>query len=174
MNHALPAPLIGSARWYAISTYPRHENVVTNHLAAKAVEAFFPTFVTESCWRDRNVKIQTPVFPGYVFTRINLIDRRTVLTVPGVVRMLSSNGTPTPIDDSEIDAVKLCLERGASLELHPFLSVGDRVRVRSGVLQGLEGVVSRCKDERRLILPISLINQSVAIQIDGRLLERVS
>jgi transcription antitermination factor NusG len=85
--------------------------------------------------------------------------------------MLSFNGIPAPIDDSEIEAVMLCMERGAALEPYPFLEIGDRVRVRSGVLEGLEGLISRCKDERRLIVPISLINQSVAVEIDVQFLE---
>ena len=94
-----------------------------------------------------------------------------MFNVPGVIRMLSFNGVPAPIDDSEIEAIKLCLDRGATLEPYPFLEVGDRVRVRSGVLEGLEGLISRCKNERRLIVPISLINQSVAVEVDVRLLE---
>jgi transcription antitermination factor NusG len=165
-------PAMGNPpRWYAVYTYPRHEKAVAEHLESKAVEAFLPTFITESHWKDRRVRIQTPVFPGYVFTRIGLGERSKVLTVPGVVRMLSFNGTPAPVDDSEIEAVRLCVDRGIVLEPFPFVEVGDRVRVRSGVLEGLEGLVSRCKNGRRLIVPISLINQSVAVEIDVRLLE---
>ena len=81
---------------------------------------------------------------------------------------------PAPIDDAEIESVKLCLERGTVLEPCPFLEVGDRVRVKSGVLEGLEGHISRCKNDRRLIIPITLIHQSVAIEIDVQLLELVS
>jgi transcription antitermination factor NusG len=161
-------------RWYALYTYPRHEKAVAEQLESKAVEAFLPTFPTESRWKDRRVRIQTPVFPGYVFARISLGQRSRVLNAPGVIRMLSFNGTPAPIDDSEIEAVKLCLERGAALTPYPFLEVGDRVRVRSGVLEGLEGLISRCKNERRLIVPITLLNQSVAIEIDVQLLEPLS
>jgi transcription antitermination factor NusG len=159
------------SRWYAVYTYPRHEKTVAEQLELKSVEAFLPTFVTENRWKDRRVRIQNPVFPGYVFTRINLSERNKVLAVTGVVRMLSFNGKPAPIDDSEIEAVKFCLERGATLEPHPFFEVGERVRVRSGMLEGLEGLVSRCKNERRLIIPISLINQSVAVEVDASLLE---
>jgi transcription antitermination factor NusG len=160
-----------SHRWYAVYTYPRHEKAVKERLESKSIEAFLPTFVSESRWKDRRVRIQTPFFPGYVFTRISLSDRSKVLAAPGVIRMLSFNGTPAPIDDLEIEAVRLCLERGATLESFPLFQVGDRVRVRSGVLEGLEGLVSRCKSERRLIVPISLINQSVAVEIDVHLLE---
>jgi len=168
-------PLLNRAsshtRWYAAYTYPRHEKAVTKQLESKSIEAFLPVFLTENRWKDRRVQIQNPLFPGYVSTRINLSERSRVLAIPGVIRMLSFNGIPAPIDDSEIEAVRLCMERGAALESYPFLEIGDRVRVRSGVLEGLEGLISRCKDERRLIVPISLINQSVAVEIDVQLLE---
>lgn len=158
-------------RWYAAYTYPRHEKAVLKQLESNSIEAFLPVFITENRWKDRRVQIQNPLFPGYVFTRINLSERTRVLAVPGVIRMLSFNGIPAPIDDSEIEAVRICIERGAALEPYPFLEIGDRVRVRSGVLEGLEGLISRCKDERRLIVPISLINQSVAVEIDVQFLE---
>jgi transcription antitermination factor NusG len=161
----------GHTRWYAAYTYPRHEKSVMKHLESKSIEAFLPVFLTENRWQDRLVQIHNPLFPGYVFTRINLSERNGVLAIPGVIRMLSFNGAPAPIDDSEIEAVRFCMERGAALTPYPFIEVGDRVRVRSGVLEGLEGVVSRCKNERRLIVPISLINQSVAVEIDVQLLE---
>jgi transcription antitermination factor NusG len=174
LSNSTTIPVLASGcppRWYALYTHPRHEKVVTEQLQSKSLEAFLPTFTTESRWKDRRVRIQTPVFPGYVFTRIHLSERSKVLAVPGVARMLSYNRAPAPIDDSEIDAVKLCLERAVSLEVHPLLEVGDRVRVRSGVLEGLEGLISRCKNTRRLIVPISLINQSVAVEVDADLLE---
>jgi transcription antitermination factor NusG len=174
LPNQMPVPveaMMDAPRWYAVYTYPRHEKVVTEQLESKSVEAFLPTFVTESRWKDRRVRIQTPAFPGYVFTRIKLAERSKVFNIPGVLRMLTFNGAPAPIDDSEIDAVKLCLNRGGVLKPHPFLEVGERVRVRAGMLEGLEGLVTRCKNDRILILPIALINQSVAVEVDADLLE---
>jgi transcription antitermination factor NusG len=160
-----------SHRWYAIYTYPRHEKAVKEQLESKSVETFLPVSVSENRWKDRKVKIQNPLFPGYVFTRISLKDRSKVFALPGVIRMLSFNGAPAPIDDGEIEAVKLCLDRGATFERCALLEVGDRVRVKAGLLEGLEGFISRCKNERRLIVPISLLNQSVAVEVDLHLLE---
>jgi transcription antitermination factor NusG len=85
--------------------------------------------------------------------------------------MLSYNGAPAPIDDSELEAVKLCLEQGIVVEVQPFLEVGERVRVRSGVLMGVEGLISHSTKRRTLMVPISLINQSVAVEVDTSLLE---
>lgn len=169
-----PASMLGDGlRWYAVYTYPRHERSVLDHLESKDLETFLPTFVTESRWKDRRVRLQTPVFPGYVFTRIHSGQRFKVLSSPGVIRILCFNGMPAAIDDAEIEAVRLCLERGTVSGPYPLLEVGDRVRVRSGVLEGLEGYISRCKNDRRLIVPITLINQSVAIEVDVPLLELV-
>lgn len=166
--------LIDPPRWYAVYTYPRHEKSVLEHFELKSLEAFLPTFVTESRWKDRRVRLQTPVFPGYVFTRIHASHRNKVLSSPGVIRILCFNGMPAPIDDAEIESVKRCLEQGTVLGPCPLLEVGERVRVKSGVLEGLEGHISRCKNDRRLIVPITLIHQSVAIEIDVQLLELVN
>jgi transcription antitermination factor NusG len=164
-------PALNGSRWYAIYTYPRHEKVVAERLRAKYIETFLPVSFSQCRRRDRRVQVETPVFPGYVFTRISLGERSRILNIPGVVRMLSFNGKPAPIDDSEMEAVMRCIEQSAALEPYPLLEVGYRVRVRSGLLEGLEGFVSRCKNGSRLIIPISLINQSVSFEIDALLLE---
>ena len=158
-------------QWYAIYTYPRHERAVAEHLQSQSLVAYLPTLLTQSKWKDRRVQLHTPAFPSYIFAQINLAQRSRVLGASGVIRILSFNGKPMPIADSEIEALKLCLDRGIGVERCPTLEVGDRVRVRSGVLEGLIGQISRCKKDRRLIVPITLIHQSVAIEIDMKLLE---
>lgn len=159
--------------WYAVYTNSRHEKSVADHLASKDIEVFLPTITVVSSWKDRKVKIQTPAFPGYVFTRICVNERGRVLAVPGVVRILSFNGVPARLNEAEIENIRLCHQRGALIEARPSFEVGEMVRVRSGVLAGLEGFVSRCKEERRLIVPLSAINQSVAVQVDIDLLEPI-
>lgn len=158
-------------RWYAVYTYPRHERAVTENLQSQSVVAYLPTLLTQSEWKDRRVRLHTPAFPSYIFTKISLAQRSRVLSTSGVVRILSFNGKPVPIANSEIEALKLCLDRGTAIERCPTLEVGDRVRVKSGTLEGLIGQISRCKKDRRLIVPITLIHQSVAIEIDMQLLE---
>src|SRR5215472_3288266 len=152
--------------WYAVYTNARHEKAVADHLISKDIEIFLPTITVMSRWKDRNMKLQTPAFPGYVFTKICLSKRGRVISVPGVVRILSFNGVPTRLDDTEMENIRLCHRRGALMESRPLFGVGERVRVKAGVLEGLEGFVSRCKDERRLIVPLSHINQSLAVQVD--------
>lgn len=157
--------------WYVVYTYPRHEKAVTEHLQSQSVVAYLPTLLTKSRWKDRSVRLHTPAFPSYVFARISPDQRSRVLGASGVIRILSFNGKPAPIESSEIEALKLCLDRGSAIERCPSLEVGDRVRVRSGILEGLIGHISRCKKDRRLIVPITLIHQSVAIEVDMQLLE---
>jgi transcription antitermination factor NusG len=159
------------AHWYAMYTNARHENAVADHLISKDIEVFVPTIAVVRSWKDRKMKLQTPAFPGYVFTKICLSERGRVISVPGVVRILSFNGVPARLDEAEIENIRLCHRRGAFMESLPSFGVGERVRVKSGVLEGLEGFVSRCKDERRLIVPLSHINQSLAVQVDIDLLE---
>lgn len=159
------------AHWYAVYTNARHEKVVADHLASKNIEVFLPTIAVVSLWKDRKMKLHKPAFPSYVFTKICLGERGRVISVPGAVRILSFNGVPTRLDDAEVENIRLCHQRGALMESRPLFEVGERVRVKSGVLEGLEGFISRCKDERRLIIPLSHINQSLAVQVDVDLLE---
>lgn len=159
------------AHWYAVYTNARHEKAVADQLKSKSIEVFLPTITVVSLWKDRRMKLHKPAFPSYVFTKICLGERGRVISVPGVVRILSFNGVPTRLDEAEIENIRLCHRRGALMESRPLFGVGERVRVKAGVLEGLEGFVSRCKDERRLIVPLSHLNQSLAVQVDITLLE---
>ncbi len=165
---------MSTPRWYALATQPRHEKVVAGQLFAGSVEAFLPILKTQSQWKDRKMVIDRPVFPGYVFARIDLNERMSVYRIPGVLRILSFNGQAAAIDDYEIEAVRICLTRGSYPETHPFPVVGEKVRVKSGALQGVEGIVTRVKNQCRIVVSIALIHQSVSAEIDAGLLEPVS
>ena len=160
-------------QWYVAYTYPRHERAVAEQLEHKSVETFLPTFPQISQWKDRKVKLDVPLFPGYVFARIAAQERLKVLSVPGVVRMLSHRGMLAPASDDEIHTLKLCIKDKASLRPHPFLAIGDRVRVREGVLEGVQGIVVRYNNGCKLVVSIALIQQSVSMEIDAHSLEYV-
>jgi len=160
-------------QWYVAYTYPRHEKSVTQQLSQKLVEVFLPTFNQTSRWKDRRVRIELPLFPNYVFTRISAKDRARVLSVPSVIRILSFRGVPAPVSESEIDAIRFCLERGAILEPHQFIAVGERVRVTAGAFEGLEGIVLRHDNNCKLLVSIGLIHRSVTLKIQAELLETV-
>ena len=165
--------MIDHPEWYAVYTYPRHEKAVTEHLQSQSVEAYFPVLARESRWTDRTVRLHGPVFPSYIFCFIQPCERIKVLRAPGVIRILSYNGRPAPIPAAEIEALKFCLAHGGGFERRPALLAGERVRVRSGILEGLVGQVSRSKGDRYMIVPITLLNQAIAVEVDVHLLEPV-
>jgi transcription antitermination factor NusG len=166
--------LMKSTRWYAFTTQPRHEKAVARQLESKSIESFVPLLTTPSRRKDRRAVVDQPLFPGYVFTRIDAGDRAHVLRIPSVVRVLSFNGVPADIADEEIDAVRRCLIRGENPEPHPFPEQGDTVRVKSGPLQGLQGVIIRCKSSLRLVVSINLIHKSIATEVSAQVLEPVN
>jgi transcription antitermination factor NusG len=161
-------------RWYAVYTYPRHERSVTEHLEAHVIEAFLPSCRVKSRWKDRRVEIERVIFPCYVFARMKLHHRVTVMSIPSVIRIVSFSGAPVAIPDAEIDAVRLCLGVGAKVEQHSYIEVGERVRVRSGAFEGLEGIVLRRSNGCKLVVSIGLIHQSVALEIEAKELETIN
>src|SRR5258706_8087353 len=132
-------------RWYVAYTCANREKRVTEQLLQRSVEHFLPLYESMPRWKDRRMKLQLPLFPGYVFVRLALRDRLAVLQVPGVARLVGFNGLPCALPDSEIEAMQACLARKACLEPHPYVQVGRRVRVKAGPLCGLEGMVVRRK-----------------------------
>jgi transcription termination/antitermination protein NusG len=155
-------------RWYAVYTRSRHEKRIKEQLEGMSFESFLPLYEAVHRWKDRRVRVSLPVFPGYVFVRIALPElRRPVVRVPGVVNLVGRPGCPTPIEDQEIEALRVCFLCGHSLAPHPYLTVGRRVRVRSGPLADVEGILLRKKGKSRLILSVKLIGRSVAVEVDA-------
>jgi transcription termination/antitermination protein NusG len=162
----------GSAvlRWYAAYTTPRHEKKVAAHLDARGVEHFLPLFSTAKRWRDGSrVTVKEPLFPNYVFVRMALRQRAQVLALPGVLWMVGARA-PEALPDNEIEILRAALP-GRRCEPHPFLAVGNKVRVRRGPLRGALGVVARVKNELRLVITIDLLMRSVAVEVDAGDLE---
>jgi transcription termination/antitermination protein NusG len=154
-------------RWYAAYTSANHEKRVAIQLGQRSVEHFLPLYESVRRWKDRRKKLQLPLFPGYVFVRLALRDRLQVLQVPGVARLVGFNGRPSALPETDIEAMQTCLTRKACLEPHPYVQVGRRVRIKSGPLEGLEGIVIRKKNRLRFVLSLDLINRSAAAEIDG-------
>ncbi|MBZ5540980.1 MAG: UpxY family transcription antiterminator [Acidobacteriia bacterium] len=142
-------------------------------LGQRSVEAYLPLYVSVRRWKDRRVHLQLPLFPGYVFVHLALRDRLRVLQTPSVVRLVGFSGQPAALPDQEMEALRQGLAREMCLQPHPYLKVGHRVRVRSGPLQGLEGILVRKKNESRFVISLDLIMRSVAAEIDVAELEPV-
>ena len=119
------------------------------------------------------MKLQLPLFPGYVFVRLPLRDRLKVLQVPGVARLVGFNGQPAALPDKEIEALRAGLGAQLRAEPHPYLTVGRRVRVKRGPLEGAEGILIRKKNAYRVVLSLDLIQRSASVEVDASDLERV-
>jgi transcription antitermination factor NusG len=152
--------------WYAVYTCANHEKRVTQHLEQRSIEHLLPLYESVRRWKDRRVRLQMPLFPGYVFARLALRDRLQLLQIPGIVRLVSFNGHPAPLPEEDIEGIQNCLSRGYQVEPHPYLQAGRRARVSSGPLQGLEGFILRRKNRTRFVLSFKLIMRSVAVEID--------
>src|SRR6266849_9226612 len=158
-------------RWYAAYTRAQHEKRVALQLEERAVENFLPVYETVHKWKDRNMRMQLPLFPGYLFVRLALRDRLQVLQVPSVVRLVGFNGAPTAIAEQEVESLRHALAEGVRAEPYPYLRVGRRVRVTAGPLAGREGILKRWKGKLRVVLSTELIQRSILVDIDASSVE---
>jgi transcription antitermination factor NusG len=168
----LPAEY-GVARWYAAYTWANHEKKVREQLEQRSVEAFLPVYETLRRWKDRRVPLEMPLFPGYVFVRLALVDRLRVLQVPSVVRLVGFNGHPSALPDEEFEALKKGLACGVRAKPHPFLTVGRRVLIKSGPLEGRQGILLRRAGRLRVVLSIDLIMRSLIVEVDAAEIEPI-
>ena len=156
----------GEARWYAAYTCANHEKRVADQFAGRNVEHFLPQYESVRRWKDRNVRLQLPLFPGYLFVHLGTQERLRVLQVPGVVRLVGFHGCPTPLAEEEINRIREFLGQGWRAKPHPYLVAGRRAHVVRGPLTGMEGIVVRRKTRSRLVLSFDLIQRSMAIEMD--------
>jgi transcription antitermination factor NusG len=154
------------SRWYAAHVRSRHEKQVARQLEERHVSCFLPVYRSVRRWKDRRKELDLVLFPGYVFVHLDLKDRLRVLQVPSVVRFVSFNGYPAPLPDSDIETLSNGLAKGVRAEPHPYLKVGNRVRVKYGPLSGMEGILVRRKEKFRVVLSIDLIQRSIAVEVD--------
>jgi transcription antitermination factor NusG len=162
------------ANWYALYTAPRHEKSVADQMNRRGILCFLPLYRSMRRWKDRRKELAMVLFPGYVFVRVAVQDRFQVLQLPGAVRLVTFNGRPVALPEQEIELLRSRLSGTHVMEPHPYLRVGRRVRVRSGPLQGLEGIIVRMKDSCRLVFSIDLIMRSVAVEVDEEEVELVA
>lgn len=167
---SLPAQY-AELHWYAAYTSANHEKRVADQLETREVEHFLPSYASVRRWKDRRVTLQLPLFPGYVFVRLALRNRLQVLQIPGVAKLVGFGTVPAPLPKDEIEALRTGLAKGLHAEPHPFLTVGQRVRVKQGPLAGLEGVLLRWKGNWRVVLSLELIQRSVAVDVDSSEIE---
>ncbi|HET6513662.1 MAG TPA: UpxY family transcription antiterminator [Thermodesulfovibrionales bacterium] len=154
--------------WYALYVKSNHEFLVHDELTKKQIETFLPTVRKLRQWKDRRKWIDFPIFPGYLFVRLHPSPENFVgvLKTRGAMNLLSAEpGYPTPVANEEIDSLKLMVGSGQLLDIYPHLKEGTRVRVRSGPLQGSEGVLQRKEDQCTFVVNIELLGRSIGVKI---------
>lgn len=159
--------------WYAVQTCANHEKRVRQQLDLRVVETYLPVYESVRHWKDRRVRLELPLFPGYLFVRLALSERLQVLRTPSVVRIVEFGGKAVALPDTEIETLRRGLTRELGVEPYPYLKVGRRVRVTTGPLQGFEGILIRKKNRSRFVISLDLIMRSVAVEIDVTELEPV-
>jgi transcription antitermination factor NusG len=153
--------------WYALRVRSRCEHTVATHLQGKGYGSLLPLYKCRRRWSDRFKEIELPLFPGYVFCQFNPLNRLPILSIPGVVHVVGVSKTPLPIDESEIAAIQAAVKSRLPSQPWPFLKVGQRVRIEYGPLCGLEGILLDFRGRQRLVISVTLLQRSVAVQIDG-------
>lgn len=155
-----------ASTWYALHTRYQHERSVTSMLAEKGFVVFCPTYTEVHRWKDRRKEVTLPLFPGYLFLANGLDRRIEVLSTPGVSKIVSVGNTPAVVPEDEISAIRIATQSRRRVTPHPYLKEGDRLRVTSGPLAGVEGILQAWKDGFRLVLSIELLGRSVGVEVD--------
>jgi len=156
----------GEAHWYALYTCPRHEKRVAAQIEQRRFACFLPLYRSVRRWKDRRKELELALFPGYVFVHMALRDRLRVLQLAGVVRLVTFNGQAAALPNDEMEALMNGLSGGVRVEPHPYLTVGRRVRIRSGPFAQAQGILLRRKDRFRVVLSLDTIMRSVSVEID--------
>jgi transcription antitermination factor NusG len=152
--------------WYAIYTWARHEKRVAEQLEQRQLRNFLPLYRALHRWKDRRKEVELALFPGYVFVHLALRHRLRVLEIPSVVHLVSFQGKPAPLPEHEIEKLLQGANGRVRMGPHPYLQAGQRVRVRTGPVAGLEGILLRRKEGARLVVSIEILMRAVAIEID--------
>jgi transcription antitermination factor NusG len=167
------APWNTKPHWYAVQTLPRYEKKVAAQLEQKGIPLFLPLIREIHRWSDRRKIVEVPLFPGYTFVHIpwSTRERLAVLQSSGVIRMVSSGCEPLPIEDKQVEDIKLLLTHNVPLTPYPYLKAGQRVRIRGGCLDGVEGILVARKSSSSFVVTVEAIQRSLAISVEGYELE---
>lgn len=174
MNNTTRNEHAGFGDWYAVYTRHQHEKKVMESFSGSGIETFLPLYESKRRWKDRTVQLSLPLFPCYVFFRAGIERRTAILSTPGVHSIVTMGKQLAAIPQPEIDAIRRAVESHLPVAPHSFMRAGDRVRIISGPLLGIEGIVVREKSCCRLILSAELLEKSVAVEVDASSIELVS
>jgi transcription antitermination factor NusG len=152
--------------WYAVYTWARHEKVVAGQLEQRGLKCFLPLYLTVRRSNMRTVRVSLPLFPSYVFVQTVAANHFRPLQVPGVVHYVG-NRRAAQIPDDEIEGLRRVLLSGMDVAPHPYLAPGNSVRISSGPLAGLSGVIERTKSGSRFIVSVNMIMRSISVELNA-------
>jgi transcription antitermination factor NusG len=174
VSNNIEHPAADQPAWWAAYTQHQHEKSVAEMLSAKGFEVFLPLHESMRRWKDRQKLLSLPLFPCYVFVRGLLSRRLQVVTTPGIHMILSRGEQIEVVPEAEIDAIRRAVQGSCRIEPHPFLKIGERVRVMRGSLEGVEGILVRKKNFCRLVLSVDMLAQSVGVEVSASDVEPVA
>jgi transcription antitermination factor NusG len=153
--------------WFALQTRSRYEHFVAAMLSGKGYEPFLPVYTCRRRWSDRIKDFELPLFPGYLFCRFDPRNRLPILMTPGVIQVVGAGKTPVPVDEGEITAIQILMGSGLPGRPWAYLQVGQRVRIERGPLAGVEGTLTGFRGRYRLVMSVTLLQRSVAVEVEG-------
>jgi transcription antitermination factor NusG len=153
--------------YFAIHVKARHEKAVARMLTERGYDSFLPIYRTRRNWSDRVKEVELPLFSCYVFCRLGSNGCAPILKIPGALRVVAFGNKPVAVADEELAAIRAIVASRASVEPWPFVCTGERVRIEHGCLRGAEGYLVRKKGRSRLIVNVTLLQRSCAVEIDG-------
>ena len=164
---AKKVPVTADGMWFAVNTRARYEEFVAKQVRGKGYDVFLPVYKAKRRWSDRTKELELPLFPGYLFCRFDPVQRLPIITIPGVIQIVGVGKTPVPVDEEEIISIQKASVTDVPREPWPFAHIGEKVRIERGPLFGIEGVLLNVKGGHRLVLSVTLLQRSVALEIDG-------
>ena len=156
-----------SHQWFALNAKLRYEDFVAKQLRSKGYEVLLPVYTSRRRWSDRVKQLELPLFPGYLFCRFDVMDRMPILTTPGMLQIVGFGRTPIPVDEAEIAAIQTALASNLDREPWPYSQIGQKVRVECGPMRGIEGTLVTIKGGHRLVLAVTILQRSVAVEVSS-------
>jgi len=159
--------------WYAAYVKHQHERKASDLLQRKGLEVFLPEYKVTHRWKDRNKTLCMPLFPGYLFLRCFLRSKLEILNTPGVFFLVENGGRACPIQEQEIDFIRRAVQSGLPCQAHPFLSAGDLVRICSGPLSGVTGILARYQNRYRVVLTVAQLQKAISVEVEVASVQRI-
>jgi transcription antitermination factor NusG len=158
---------VANVHWFALEVKQRYEQFAATALRNRGYEEFLPLYKCRRRWSDRIKQLDLPLFPGYLFCKLDPDNRLPILATPGVILIVGIGKIPVPVAESEIDAVRSVVASQLSAQPWPFLRAGQQVRIDAGPLRGVEGVFLNHRNQCRLVVSVTILQRSVAVEVDG-------